>query len=277
MILAADDLTIRYPGAAHPALDRVRFCVGGGELVAVAGPNGSGKSSLLRGLLGLVSDATGRVTLDGRPVAEWPRRDFATQVAALPQREEATFPMRVFDAVLLGRWARLGPIAPAGAADREAVASALDRCQVSAFADRGIDTLSGGEWQRVRVARALAAEPRLLLLDEPSAALDLAHEMALFELLRRLVTEGLGVMAITHHLNIAARAADRMVLLDQGRVAADGAPAEVLNAALLSRVFQWPVAITPWRDGAPQVVPLSREEARAADPLDPTTLHQGPD
>lgn len=276
MILAADDLTIRYPGAVAPALDRVSFRVGGGELVAVAGPNGSGKSSLLRGLLGLVPDATGRVTLDGRLVGDWPRRDFATRVAALPQREDTTFPMRVSDAVLLGRWARLGPIAPARAVDHEAVASALARCQAADFADRGIDTLSGGEWQRVRVARALAAEPRLLLLDEPSAALDIAHEMALFELLRRLVTDGLGVMVITHHLNIAARAADRMVLLDQGRVAADGAPAEVLDASVLSRVFRWPVAITPWRDGAPQVVPLTREEARAADRSNPTTPHRGP-
>lgn len=275
MILEAAELTIRYPGAAQPALDRVSFRVGGGELVAVAGPNGSGKSSLLRGLLGLSNDATGRVTLDGKPVAEWPRREFATHVAALPQREDSTFPMTVADAVLLGRWARLGPIAPARAADHAAVASALDRCQISGFADRGIDTLSGGEWQRVRVARALAAEPRLLLLDEPSAALDLAHEMSLFELLRHLVTDGLGVMVITHHLNIAARAADRMVLLDQGRVAADGAPSEVLDAAVLSSVFRWPVAITPWRDGAPQVVPLTREEARAADRSSPDTPHRG--
>ncbi len=264
MILAAEGLTIQYPGAPSPALADVAFHVGGGELVAVAGPNGSGKSSLLRGLLGLVSGATGTVHLDGRSIGAWSRRRLAEQVAALPQREDATFPMPVREAVLLGRWARLGPVAAAGRADRTAVDAALARCHITELADRSIDTLSGGEWQRVRLARALAAEPRLLLLDEPSAALDIAHEMSLFELLRHLVGEGLGVMVITHHLNLAARAADRMVLLDRGRVAAAGTPTEVLQEDVLERVFAWPVAVTTWCDGAPQIVPLTREEARAS-------------
>jgi iron complex transport system ATP-binding protein len=129
------------------------------------------------------------------------------------------------------------------------------------FADRSIETLSGGEWQRVRLARALAAEPELLLLDEPGTALDLAHEMALYELLASLVREGLGVLAITHHLNAALRYADRVILLDQGRVAADGPPATALTAARLSQVFQWPIAVDTLGDGSLHIVPLRRTDA----------------
>jgi iron complex transport system ATP-binding protein len=276
VILAARALTVRYPGAAAPAVDRVDAHVGGGELVAVAGPNGSGKSSLLRGLLGLAPGATGAVTLDGRPLGDWSRRAIAGVVGALPQREDAALPLRVREAVLLGRWARLGPIAAPRTADHRAVAEALARCHLAHLAERGVDTLSGGEWQRVRLARALAGEPRLLLLDEPSAALDLAHEMALFELLRHLVADGLGVLVITHHLNLAARVADRVVLLDGGRVAADGPPAAVLQQEVLSRVFAWPVAVTTWCDGAPQVVPLTRAEADASNRPTPPLFHGKP-
>ena len=192
---------------------------------------------------------------------------------ALPQREDAALPLRVREAVLLGRWARLGPVASPREADHRAVAEAMLRCHLTDLAERGVDTLSGGEWQRVRLARALASEPRLLLLDEPSAALDLAHEMALFELLRHLVADGLGVLVITHHLNLAARVADRVVLLDRGRVAADGPPAQVLQQDVLSRVFAWPVAVTTWCDGAPQVVPLTRTEADASNRPTPPLFH----
>jgi iron complex transport system ATP-binding protein len=249
------------PSASPPsALDAVSFALTSGELVAVVGPNGSGKTTLLRALLGLVAPEAGRVTLDGRAIHEWTRRALAENIAALPQREEPAFPLTVREALLMGRWARLGPIASVTEDDERAIADALARCDVTGFEHRGIETLSGGEWQRVRLARALASMPRLLLLDEPTSALDIGHEMELLELLRRLVADGLGVLVITHQLNLAARYADRVVLLDHGRVRADGPPADVLTAALLSEVFTWPVAVTPWRDGSPQVVPLRRGE-----------------
>jgi iron complex transport system ATP-binding protein len=260
MRLVASQVSIQYPGARVRALDDVSFAVAGGELVAVVGPNGCGKTTLLRTLLGLERPLTGTVQLDDRDLGTWTRRQLAEVIGALPQREEPAFPLTVREAVLLGRWARLGPTAAITADDESAIAGALARCDVSGFEDRGIETLSGGEWQRVRVARALAAMPRLLLLDEPTAALDVGHEMALFELLRQLVTDGLGVLVITHHLNLAARYADRLVLLDRGRVVADGAPAAVLRADLVSRVFEWPVAVVPWNDQVPQVVPLRRNE-----------------
>jgi iron complex transport system ATP-binding protein len=266
MKLAATGLHLTYRGAAAAALNDVTFAVSSGEFVAVAGPNGSGKTTLLRALLGLAPLNAGEVRLDGSPLAAWSRRALAEAIGALPQREEPAFPLTVGEAVLMGRWSRLGPIAATGPDDRTAVAEALARCDLAGFAHRGIDTLSGGEWQRVRLARALAASPRLLLLDEPTAALDIGHEMELFELLRGLVHDGLGVLVITHDLNLAARYADRMVLLHRGRAVASGTPAEVLRQELVSDVFGWPVSVSHGPDWTPQVFPLRRPPAREADP-----------
>jgi iron complex transport system ATP-binding protein len=256
MILAGVDLSVRYPGAARAALDRVTCEVARGELLAIVGPNGSGKSTLLRALLGLVELESGSVTLKGKPLAGWRREEIATVLGVVSQREEILFPLGVEDTVLMARYARLGPLAPAGAADTAAVRSALERCDAWPLRGRRTDTLSGGEWQRVRVARALAQEPEALLLDEPTVALDVRHEMEVFELVRALANGGLGAMVITHHLNLAARYADRMLLLDQGRTVAHGTPEEVLREDILTSVFGWPVAVSPWRDGSPQLIPL---------------------
>ena len=268
MRLAAEHVTIDYQlprrgrgVTPFRALDDVSFAVSSGELVAIAGPNGSGKTTLLRALLGLERPVSGRVLLDDRNVARCSRRELAESIGALPQREEPAFPLTVREALLLGRWARLGPVAPVTNDDERAMADALARCDVAGFEDRAVETLSGGEWQRVRIARALAATPRLLLLDEPTAALDIAHEMALFELLRHLAADGLGVLVITHHLNLAARFADRLVLLSRGHALADGSPAAVLEAAMLSQVFEWPVVVRPSIDGAPEVVPVRRNDS----------------
>jgi iron complex transport system ATP-binding protein len=130
----------------------------------------------------------------------------------------------------------------------------MARCDVTRFARRRIDTLSGGEWQRVRIARALAQEPRLLLLDEPTASLDIGHEMELFELIRDLVADGLGAAVVTHQLNVAARFADELLLLANGSTEAQGPPESVLEAERLSRVFGWPVRIGRAPEGAPQVI-----------------------
>lgn len=259
MRLEARDAVVQYPRSERAALDGATCAVSSGEFVVVAGPNGSGKTTLFRALLGLQDVSRGAVEVDGRAIAGWPRAGLARRVAALPQREEPAFPLRVHEAVALGRWARLGPVGRPAAADHAAVQRALAAASLTAFVDRSTDTLSGGEWQRVRVARALAAEPELLLLDEPGTALDLAHEMALYELLGGLVANGLGVLAITHHLNAALRYADRVVLLDRGRIVADGPPRSVLSADLLSRVFDWPVSLETLDDGAPHLVPRRRD------------------
>jgi iron complex transport system ATP-binding protein len=260
VILEAKAITVRYRRHGSVALDRVSCQVAGSELVAVVGPNGSGKTTLVRALLGLVPVEQGEVLIDGRPVTQWPRRQLAQVVGVVGQQEEAVFPLSVAETVMLGRYARLGPLAAPGAEDRAAVQRALERCDILDLAERSIDTLSGGEWKRVRVARALAQEPRALVLDEPTASLDVRHEMELFELFRQLVDAGLAGLVITHHLNLAARFAHRIVLLDRGTVVAMGTPAEVLRRETLSRVFEWPVAVTQWHDGAPQVVPLRAGE-----------------
>jgi iron complex transport system ATP-binding protein len=165
---------------------------------------------------------------------------------------------------MLGRYARLGPIASPGAEDRAAVRRALERCDILDLAERSIDSLSGGEWKRVRIARALAQEPRALVLDEPTASLDVRHEMELFELFRQLVEGGLAGLIITHHLNLAARFAHRIILLNRGRVVAMGTPTQVLRGETLSEVFEWPVAVTRWQGGAPQVIPLRAGEATSS-------------
>ncbi|HEX3275793.1 MAG TPA: ABC transporter ATP-binding protein [Gemmatimonadales bacterium] len=260
MILQAADLVVRYRGSAVAALDRVSCAVAAGELVAVGGPNGSGKTSLVRALTGLLAPAAGTVQVRGRPVAAWGHAELARVMAVVPQREEIAFPLRVHEAVMLGRYARLGPLGSPGTADLAAVASALARCDAAGLAERSTDTLSGGEWQRVRLARALAQEPAVLVLDEPTASLDVRHEMEILELIHQLVRQGLAGLVVTHQLNLAARFADRMVLLDHGRVAAEGRPVEVLRQDILSRVFGWPVAITWWQDGSPQVIPLRAGE-----------------
>jgi iron complex transport system ATP-binding protein len=181
-------------------------------------------------------------------------------VGVVPQREESAFPLRVRDAVLLGRYPHLSPWAPARATDYAAVERALAACDALPLADRWLATLSGGEHQRVRLARALAQEPRLLVLDEPTASLDLRHEMELFERARLLAAPaGLAVLVITHHVNLATRFADRVLLLHEGRAAAQGRPGDVLTRDTVERVFDWPVAIERF-DGAPQIVPLRRQQ-----------------
>jgi iron complex transport system ATP-binding protein len=262
VILEAREVTVRYGRAGRAALEQVSCTVASSRLIAVVGPNGSGKTTLVRALSGLVPLSQGDVLVEGRPVRRWQRAELARVLGVVPQREEIAFPLRVEETVLLGRYARLGPLAAASAADRAAVRAALERCDVAALAGRTIDSLSGGEWQRVRLARALAQEPHALVLDEPTASLDVRHEMELLELIRTLVDGGMAGLIVTHQLNLAARFADRILLLEGGRVAADGKPADVLTADTLDRVFQWPVAVTTWCDGSPQVVPLRAGEVR---------------
>jgi len=185
-------------------------------------------------------------------------------VGVVPQREDNLFPQRVRETVLLGRYPHLSVWGRERAEDHAAVERALQACDAQHLADRWLWTLSGGEYQRVRVARALAQEPKLLVLDEPGMSLDLKHEMGLFELVRSLVdTSGLGVLMITHDLNLAARFADSLLLLEGGRAVASGAPAEVLTQQTVETVFSWPVVMQTI-DGRPQMIPLRQhKESRA--------------
>lgn len=260
LIVAVRDLTCRYAGAPRDALVDVSLEVRSGEFHALLGPNGSGKTTLLRAALGLVAPVQGRVEILARPAGDWSRRDLARVVGVVPQREENLFPQRVHETVLLGRYPHLSLFGGVRPADRTAVERALVACDVVDLADRWLWTLSGGEYQRVRLARALAQEPKLLVLDEPTASLDLRHEMELFELVRLLVdTQGLAALMITHHVNLAARFADQVLILAEGRAVARGAPAGVLTRETVERVFSWPVAIEPF-EGRPQMIPLRQRK-----------------
>jgi iron complex transport system ATP-binding protein len=252
-----EDLVVRYPRSQRAALDGVTMRVPQGTLYAVLGPNGSGKSSLMRALLGVVLPAGGEARVEGTRVCEWTRRALAREIGAVAQSEQLSFPMSVREFVAMGRYPHLGALRPMKEDDHRAIEESLSRCDILDLAGRNILTLSGGELQRVRIARALAQEPRALILDEPTASLDVRHEMSIFGLLRDAVDQGMTVVLITHHLNLAARFADRHLLLDRGRVAAEGADEEVFSEEVLGRVYRWPVAVrTDPLARAPQVTPL---------------------
>lgn len=262
LILEVRNVTFRYPNAARDALRDASCAVQGGELVAVLGPNGSGKTTLVRVGLGLHTPAMGAATILGQPAGRWSRQALARHVGVVTQHEDNLFPQRVRETVALGRYAWLAPWERERPEDHAAVARALERCDVAQLADRWLWTLSGGEYQRVRIARALAQAPQLLVLDEPTASLDVRHAMELFELVRALVDqEGLAAVVVTHDVNLAARFADRVVLLSEGAVAAAGTPAEVLRRAVVERVFAWPIEISTF-DGRPQLTPLRQPSHR---------------
>lgn len=262
-VFATRGLGFRYPGAGRATLEGIEITIAPGTVNGIIGPNGSGKSTLLRLLLGALPPATGEIALEGRPLSRWTRRELARAVGVVPQREELNFPLTVRELVGMGRYPHLRTWQREGDADRRAIANALARTSLTDLAERPLDTLSGGELQRARIARALAQEPRTLVLDEPTAALDIRHEMAIFELLRDLAEEeGATIVLVTHNLNLAARYADQILLLHQGRIAAHGPPAQALEQQVLEEVYGWPLAVTthpgPGPDaGAPQVVPLS--------------------
>jgi iron complex transport system ATP-binding protein len=229
----------------------------------VLGPNGSGKSTLVRTLLGVAEMSAGRILLDGRNAADWDRRERARAVGVVPQSETIAFPLTTRELVAMGRYPHLAALAGEGVEDREAIEAALGACEVANLADRDVTTLSGGELQRARIARALAQEPQALVLDEPTASLDIRHEMAILELLRASADRGLTVLLITHGLDAAAQFADRILLLSHGRVAARGTPAEVLREDILQEVYGWPVSVRPDPEtGAPRVTPRRVPSAR---------------
>ncbi len=264
MRLAAREIVVRYPARPEPALDGVSIDVPAGCMYAVLGPNGSGKSTLMRALLGAVPLLEGEVLLDGRAGAGWGRRELARSIAAVPQAESIAFPLTTRELVAMGRYPHLGALASEREEDRVAIARALDACDAVELAHRDVTTLSGGELQRVRIARALAQEPRALVLDEPTASLDIRHEMEVLELLRLSADSGMTVLLITHGIDIIAQFADRLLLLSRGSVAAEGTPSEVLREDKLEEVYGWPISVAFDRvSGAPRVTPR-REPARGS-------------
>ena len=258
-MISVADLVVSYPRAPGNAVNGVSFDAVAGKLTALAGPNGSGKSSIVRAMIRRADITSGSVTVGGEDVRALAPGELARRVAVVPQREDATFPTQVREYVALGRYPHLGLWRAPSKIDETAIIDALEQAGVAELSDRDTDALSGGEWQRVRIARALAQKAPALVLDEPTTFLDVAHEMAIFELLSSLARSGLAVLLVSHQLNLVARFADTIVLLTEGKVATSGAPADVMRADRLEAIYGWPVVIT--RDpaiGAPALVPLRR-------------------
>jgi ABC-type cobalamin/Fe3+-siderophores transport system ATPase subunit len=228
--------------------------IGEGRCTAVLGPNGSGKSTLLRLLAGVLPARMGQVELLGRPLASWRRREIAQRIGYVPQWVDFSFPLSVEEVVEQGRAPHLGPWRPASPRDRAAVRRALDRMGLGDRASTAVRQLSGGERQRVLLARALASEPRLLLLDEPATALDVRHQLELVDTVRGLLDEGVGTVLVVHDWNLALRLADHMLVLCDGRPVATGRPADIVTPGLFRAVFGVEVELLSRGGTGPDIV-----------------------
>ena len=239
--IALEDVRVTLGGQL--IVDRIELEIAEGEWVALIGPNGAGKTTLLRAIAGLVR-YEGTVLIHDRDARSLRRRELARQIAVVPQEPLTPAWLTVSEYVLLGRTPYLGALAREGQADRDAAARALERLDLLSFRDRQLGTLSGGERQRVVVARALSQEAGIIILDEPTAALDIGHQQQALELLDRLRAESeLTLIAAMHDLTLAALYADRIVLMDGGRVVADGTAAEVLTEEAIATHYQAAISV----------------------------------
>ncbi len=235
--VALRGVCFRYPSAERDALAGLDFEIPAGEITAILGPNGSGKTTLLHLLLGLHEPREGAVELAGRPWQDWTRRERARQLCLVPQEEPVTFQLTVEEYALLGRAPHLGILSRPGPEDRAAVVRALEDAGILGLRDRSIMALSGGERQLVTVARALAQEARLVLMDEPSSHLDLGNKQRVLDLMRRVRSTGRAVVFTTHDPNAALAVARHVVLLKNGCVVAAGPTRDILTAQALSETF----------------------------------------
>jgi iron complex transport system ATP-binding protein len=252
--LSASGLGVAIDG--KPILRGIDFTVRSGGIVGLIGPNGAGKSTLIRAIAHLLRPVDGRIAIDGVDIASFDRRALAQRIAYLPQGHVVHWPLDVYHVVALGRLPHLSPMARVSEKDHGIVRRAMERTDVTAFAHRTVTTLSGGERARVMLARALAVETPILLVDEPVASLDPFHQLQVMELLRGIAEEGRLVIAVLHDLPLAARFCTRLLLLEGGRLVADGSPAEVLarqhlrDAYAIEGVYgaeQGESYVLPWR------------------------------
>ncbi|HEU5150222.1 MAG TPA: heme ABC transporter ATP-binding protein [Iamia sp.] len=252
VLVVATDVGVALGG--RTILDDVSVEVASGEVVALVGPNGAGKSTLLAALTGDVDLAAGSVTTCGRELGEWSGVELALRRSVLPQQVTVTFPFSVREVVEMGRapWVHVDGDPEGG----EVIDRVMAECDVAGMAERQLPTLSGGERARVALARVLAQEAPVLYLDEPTAALDLHHQELVLNLAQSRAEAGAAVVVVLHDLALAAAHADRIVVLSQGRVVADGPPVEVLDEDLLSDVYHHPIEVLRHpRTGAPLVMP----------------------
>jgi len=252
VLLTASNLVVELGG--RRILDDVSLTVRAGEVIALVGPNGAGKSTLLGALAGDLPPSQGQVVLGDRPIGEWTPVERAMRRAVLPQAVALSFPFTCAEVIAMGRT----PWSATSRADEDSriLEQAVASCQVADFAHRAFNTLSGGERARVALAKTLAQQADLLLLDEPTAALDIRHQELVLRIAREQAEAGRGVVVVLHDLELAGAYAHRVAVLDNSRMVAEGSAEEVFTAELLSAVYQHEVEVFPHpRTGAPMVVP----------------------
>lgn len=240
--LAFHQVSFSYPG--KPVLTGINLTVTPGEMVGLLGPNGSGKTTLLKLGSGVISPLEGTITLGGSDIGSMRRKAIAREVAVVPQQFNIPYAFSAIDVVMLGRFPFSGLFPGDNAADSQAAAEAMSLAAAEHLSDRRFDELSGGERQKVILAMALAQQPKLLLLDEPTLHLDISRQVEILELVRRLNrTRGLTVLAAIHDLNLAALYFDRLIVLKNGRIVANGPPAAVLTEELIGSIFDTQVKV----------------------------------
>ena len=244
-VLTAESVAFEYR-AQEPVLRGVSLAAASGRLACLLGPNGSGKTTLLKCLLGQLVPAAGTILLDGAPVRGRSPRALARLMAYVPQFPASAFSFTVRQVVLMGRFAHTGLLGLAGPGDLAVAREAMKMTQTLAFADRLLEELSGGEAQRVMIARALAQQPSVVLLDEPTSHLDIRNQLRIYRMMRRLGHDWpMGVVCVSHDVNLAARFADELVLLRDGRVVAAGAPGEVVREDILREAYDVEIDLLP--------------------------------
>lgn len=256
--MRATDISVERGG--RTVLDHVSLTVRSGQVLALVGPNGAGKSTLLAALSGDQPVTSGVVELDGKPLSDWSSGEMSRRRAVLPQQHTVGFSFTARQVVRMGRapWQRTARAAD----DEKMIDDCLDVCDVRHLADRPFSVLSGGERARVALARVLAQSTETVLLDEPTAALDLGHQEAVMRIARNRASDGAAVVVVLHDLGLAAAYADRICILENGQAAVDGPPAEVLTEELLSRVYGHPVEVFAHpRSGATLVQPRRDDPA----------------
>jgi ABC-type cobalamin/Fe3+-siderophores transport system ATPase subunit len=247
---------VSYAYAEAEAIGEVSFSTGAGQLIALTGPNGSGKSTLLKVIARVLAPHAGTVSFEGALLGEWPAKEYAKRVGYLPQDPDPAFPMRALDVVVSGRAPYLGRFAWEQAGDWDEAEQALTLCDAAHLRDRYLDEMSGGERKRVFLARVLAGTPRLIVLDEPLAALDLSHVQQFSRLLREVVDRtGCTVLFAAHDLNWAAAHSDRMLVMQSGRLALDAPPSQIMTAEVMRELFAFE-AETVVSGGRTWIVPL---------------------
>jgi iron complex transport system ATP-binding protein len=227
-----------YGDGKIPVLGDVSFSIATGEFFIIIGPNGSGKTTLLKLICGVEKPIRGKIDIQGKALKLYPRRQLAHKMAMVPQLSQEDFPFKVMEIVLMGRSPHLGLLGIEAASDRRLAQEAMRFTGIESLADRRLTQLSGGERQRVSIARAICQQPEIILLDEPTAALDLSHQIRIMDLMEQLKkNNGYTVVMVSHDLNLAAMYADRILLLNQGKIFQLGSPKEVLTYENLEQVY----------------------------------------